>query len=381
MFRTCVYYPNWNVYSKGQTPDSIPNLDNITNLFYSFFQINEHGFVKPSDDWCDLEKKFGNVNGLFAKCFELKRKYRNIKISISIGGWSFRNKFKIGLKSKNGIENFVKSSIHLIMQYGFDGIDLDWEYPSDQNEIYLYLTLVKSLYLELRSLEASLHIDRNSFLLSIATPAVLHQLKLWDLVEFDKYLSFWNLMTYDFAGSWSSKASYHCNLYSVKYSESSIDLVINYFIQKNINPKKLIIGMAAYGRSFTHTKGYGYSFNGVGKGPDEDDDEGIWNYKNLPIKGTVEQYDSNAHIAWCYDPISRTFISYDNLQSCFNKGIYVKDKNLGGGMFWESSGIIRNNEFGLVNSFVNGIGNKLIKDKNLIDCFNESEYIKENSFF
>lgn len=188
----------------------------------------------------------------------------------------------------------------------------------------------------------------------------------------DKYLSFWNLMTYDFAGGWSTKADYHCNLFKTrKDGQLCANDCIEYFLKLNINPSKLILGMANYGRSFTNTKGYNEEFHGVGAG--SADEEGIWNYNCLPLPNTIEKFDSKAVVAYNYDPVKKMFISYDNVDSVKAKAEYVRDKKLGGGMWWESCGDCYDvPEKSLLIQFVNQLGGvkSLQQNVNQTDLYN-----------
>ncbi|KAI3338566.1 glycoside hydrolase superfamily [Ustulina deusta] len=41
--------------------------------------------------------------------------------------------------------NFAKSAIGMMKDWGFDGIDIDWEYPSDETEADNFVLLLQEL--------------------------------------------------------------------------------------------------------------------------------------------------------------------------------------------------------------------------------------------
>jgi chitinase len=63
--------------------------------------------------------------------YKLKQKNRNLKVVLSVGGWSFRANFKPALATEAGRQKFCNSSLTLIADLGLDGFDIDWEYPED----------------------------------------------------------------------------------------------------------------------------------------------------------------------------------------------------------------------------------------------------------
>lgn len=385
-FRTCVYYSDWSIYDRNHFPEDIP-LDVVTNIFYAFFNVDPNtGNLVPSDRWADIDIPFQSpydpnqkMNGLLARFFEIKQRNRHVKVSISIGGWSNSQNFKKGVNTPDKLNNFVASALHTMSTFGFDGIDLDWEYPENKKQAGSLLQIMRNLRFGMRELEKKRGLDEDSYLLTIASPAFEEKLHDFHVEAMDKYLSFWNLMTYDFAGAWSEKASYHCNLYKKKSNELCADDSVKYFTSRGIDPSKLTLGMANYGRSFTKTSGYGTKFVGVGKG--SSDEDGIWNYNKLPLPGAKEEYDPKAAVAFSYNEKTKTFVSYDNVDSVKVKAQYVIDKGLGGGMWWESCGD-RYNEpnKSLIHNFVKALGGKgrLDTSNNTVKGYTESEYLIAN---
>lgn len=92
--------------------------------------------------------------------------------------------------------------------------------------------------------------------------------------------------------------------------------------------------MPLYGRSFMNTKGIGQPYNGVGEGTWE---QGVYDYKALPRPGAEYIEDLNAIGTYTYDSSNKELISFDSPKTVSKKVDYVKNKKMGGVMWWESS--------------------------------------------
>lgn len=159
----------------------------------------------------------------------------------------------------------------------------------------------------------------------------------------DQYLDFWNLMGYDFAGSWDQVAAHQANLRPSKTNPSStpfsISAAVDYYVSHGVHSSKIVLGMPLYGRAFANTAGPGQTYSGVGEGTWE---QGVWDYKALPLPGAQESHDCDGPDAcgasWCYNPATKTLVTYDTPKLAVEKARYVREQGLGGGMWWESSG-------------------------------------------
>lgn len=154
----------------------------------------------------------------------------------------------------------------------------------------------------------------------------------------DQYLDFWNLMAYDYSGSWDTNAGHNANLYASGDNPASTpfntDQAINYYSSQGVPTNKIVLGMPLYGRAFTNTDGPGRPYNGVGGGTWEN---GVWDYKGLPLPGCAVTVLDQPGASYCYNGGSRTFVSYDTPEIARKKAQYIQSRGLGGGMWWESS--------------------------------------------
>lgn len=84
-----------------------------------------------TDEWADLQFPYpgdvaGNgtqLLGNFNQLYKLKQNNRNLRTSLSVGGWSYRANFKTALATSAGRSRFAETTLKLITDLGLDGID------------------------------------------------------------------------------------------------------------------------------------------------------------------------------------------------------------------------------------------------------------------
>lgn len=188
--------------------------------------------------------KPGGAKGLIAEAHA-----RGVKLMASIGGWSMCRHFPEVAADPAKRARFMKS-VKQLMDMGFDGIDIDWEYPgpfsgmnfTGSNADYAnFLTLM-------REIRATIGKDK---LLTAAFSVDVEKLKGFDWVELNKVMDMYNFMTYDFNGGWSDKAGLNSNVH--KYQNQDIerfnwDTLRDYIISEGIPLNKVNMGIPFYGR-------------------------------------------------------------------------------------------------------------------------------------
>ncbi|KAH6986812.1 chitinase [Ilyonectria destructans] len=195
---------------------------------------------------------------------------------------------------------FTKSAVTIIKDWGFNSINMDWEYPTDTTDSTNIILLLQAVRDELDTYTAHLE----------------HYKKL-KLAQLGSIVDYINLMAYNYAGSWSSYSGHNANIFANTKQP-------NTYLNSGILAEKVILGMPIYGRSFQGTTSISQTFTGIGSGSWEN---GIWDYKDLPKVGTTVKYNS----------ITKELISFNPPEAIKEKVSYLKGLGLGGSMFWEAS--------------------------------------------
>jgi chitinase len=287
-YRTVAYFVNWAVYGRKHFPADLP-IDKLTHILYAFANVNaENGEVSIPDSWSDIEMRYPgekwdepgtNVYGCTKQLFLLKKRNRNLKVLLSIGGWTYSSNFAAPCRTEAGRARFAQSAVQLLRDRGFDGIDIDWEYPKNHEEAGDLIALLRAIRAELDAYARSLP-DNPHFLVTIASPAGSQNYGHMRLGEMAGLLDFVNLMAYDFSGSWDQKAGHQANLFHSQQDPGctpfSADKAVKDYISYGIPAEKIVLGMPLYGRAFCNTSGPGHHYQGNGEGSWE---AGIWDYK------------------------------------------------------------------------------------------------------
>ncbi|KAI1866351.1 uncharacterized protein JN550_007739 [Neoarthrinium moseri] len=345
-YRTVAYFVNWAIYARKHRPQDLP-ADKLTHILYSFANVRpESGEVFLTDTWADTDIHWegdswndtgNNLYGCLKQLNLLKRKNRQLKVLLSVGGWTYSSNFKQPASTPQGRATFANSCVELIKNLGFDGIDIDWEYPQSPAEAADFVALLQAVRDAMDAYSRTLPTPYH-FELTVACPAGAQNYEKLDLPAMDRLLDFWNLMAYDYAGSWDQHAGHQANLHPCRSNPQctpfSTSAALDYYTSHGVAANKIVMGMPIYGRAFQNTDGPGSQFSGVGEGTWEN---GVFDYKKLPLEGAQEHIDQESGASYCYNPATRTMVTYDTVEMARHKTQFLKDKGLGGAMWWESS--------------------------------------------
>ncbi|CAK1359083.1 unnamed protein product [Cercospora beticola] len=350
-FKTVGYYASWSIYARNWPPQNIQS-EQLTHLLYAFANIdNKTGEATLGDPFADVQKKFdtddakdnstSNLYGNLKQLYLLKKKNRNLKTLLSIGGWNIRSYFAPALANEQGRKNFARTSVQLLKDLGFDGLDIDWEYPNNTKQAQDLVDTCKEFRKELDNYSRNLT-GNPHFLLTMAVPAGPDHYPYFDMAAMEPYVDFINLMAYDYAGSFSDYSGHQANLYKSldipRSTNFSTEAAMDYYLNETgWKPEKLTFGMPLYGRSFANTTGPGKNFT---KATDGSWEAGVWDYKALAGNSSFgEVYTDDRIVAsWAYDERDCYMVSFDTPEIAKRKAEYIKSLCLGGAMWWELSG-------------------------------------------
>ncbi|XP_043276969.1 acidic mammalian chitinase-like isoform X2 [Venturia canescens] len=335
------YFGSWSVYRPGAGKFAIEDIDATlcTHYIYTFMGL-EKNQVKILDPWQALPDS-GGQNG-FAKFNDLRNKNPGVKTLVAIGGWGegSANYSKMA-SSPNSREIFVNSTVAFVKRYGFDGFDIDWEYPNQRGgkpeDIKNYVTLVK----ELRTA-----FDKEDFLLSAAVVGAKNSaIKSYNIREMSKYFDFINVMAYDLHGSWENHTGPNAPLYkgssdSLSEKELTVDFSIRYWLSQGAPAEKLILGIPLYGQTFTlydvNENGIGARINGPGEPGPYTKSPGTLGYNEIcemqKKNHWVFHFDEERRVPYIY--YKDQWVGYDNVKSVREKAGYINEMGLGGAMVW-----------------------------------------------
>ncbi|MBP9077403.1 MAG: hypothetical protein KBG02_11125, partial [Haliscomenobacter sp.] len=110
-------------YVFGRKPLDMTLIDahKLTHINYAFAVIEGTEVVPSNGNRHDSI----NIPALIA----LKRQNPDLQILISIGGWGGSGAFSDAALTPESRSAFTRSAISYMQRWGFDGIDIDWEYP------------------------------------------------------------------------------------------------------------------------------------------------------------------------------------------------------------------------------------------------------------
>jgi len=367
------YYTNWAQYrTKKFLPKDIDG-SLCTHINYGFGKVNGN-YKLEAVEWNDetaggalcAEQNKGWCNpGMFEEInVKLKGKNPHLKTLLSLGGWNFNDCGGAGAKTchlfskmagnRGNRRTFIDSSIDYLRRWGFDGLDLDWEYPgvaghngasgATPRDKSNFVTLVQEMKV---AFEKEAVTSGKARLLVTAAVGVGKSTveQAYNIRQLGQHLDWINLMTYDMHGSWESQTGHNAPLvsstgWSILDYPLSAEWAVDYWIKNGCPANKLTLGLATYGRSFTlenpNQNGFNAKATGPGKPGPVTKQGGFLAYYEIMQKiksGELKQkWDGNRKVPYAFG--NGQWVGFDNESSIRLKCDLIKRKKLLGGMNW-----------------------------------------------
>ena len=316
---SCYVYTG--TFNSRPVDDILLNTVDIIN--FSFVNPNPDGTITVPQDYVTKLNKF--KDDALAK---------GVRIIMTVSG-THENGTNLGTISSNDETRaiFVSSIIELIEKYGFAGVDIDWEYPTDSGT--KFTTLMSDIYNGVKAYDKEL-------LVTSAIPAGPFSYSKYGLKNSSQYLDLINMMSYDMG---CELMYHHAALYksSMTYNGCSVEESVNNFKSLGVPLDKIVIGAAFYGRktdvtSFNYNSSSGTASGNVNKSGNVGVSltyTGIYNNYIINNPNAKVYWDNTAKANYIYDSSAKVFITYESEKSLEEKCKYVVSKGVKGIMWWD----------------------------------------------
>ncbi|MEH0758943.1 chitinase C-terminal domain-containing protein [Vibrio sp. 16] len=257
--RVIGYFTSWRAGDDPQAAYLVKDIpwEQLTHINYAFVGIGPDGKVNLGDvsdpnnaatgkEWAgvDIDPTLG-FKGHFGALATYKERY-GVKTLISIGGWAETGGHfgadgnrvadggfytmttnADGSINHAGIEKFAASAVEMMRTYKFDGLDIDYEYPTsmagagnpydkafmEPRRPYLWASYQELMKVLREKLDAASAQDGVHYMLTIAAPSSGYLLRGMETFDVTKYLDYVNIMSYDLHGAWNDHVGHNAALF------------------------------------------------------------------------------------------------------------------------------------------------------------------------
>ncbi len=327
------YYTSWSRL-EGFSPDKI-KVGLLTHIHYAFAAISP-GLT------AFLPTPGTDVMNLMA-LRRLKADNPGISVLLSVGGWDYSGLFSDVALSQASRQKFAASCMNIIMAYGLDGVDIDWEYPvkggkpgnlsrpQDKGNFTLLLEELR------RGLDNLRQTNGKKYYLSFAAGGFSDYLNWIEPEKAAAIADYVFVMAYDL-NIGPDLTGFNAPLNQPENKppepEETVSQVIEMYLAAKVPADKLVLGTPFYGYVFDITK---TDNNGLYMPYDDDETMGydgiVSGYVSKP--GFKRIWDNGAKVPYLFG--NHSFITYDDVNSISEKSKYAASKNLLGVGAWELS--------------------------------------------
>ncbi|XP_019767107.1 chitinase-like protein Idgf4 isoform X1 [Dendroctonus ponderosae] len=268
-----------------------PALQFCTHLIYGYAGIKEENFnIAPLDESLDINKQN------YKHIVELKRRFPGLRVLLSVGGnrdvsgeGSEKNlKYRTLLESVETRLAFINSAHNLVKTYGFDGLDLAWEFPETKprkirNKISSWFVNLKHKIAgeSITDEKAEEHKEqfialvrefKNAFrhdgiLLTLSQLPNVNGTVYYDPRQIAPNVDFVTVQAFDYRNPARNpkELDYPGPLYELpvvdegrKFDENA-DYQIRYWLNQGLPANKLLLGIPTYGRAWKLNEDSGFT--------------------------------------------------------------------------------------------------------------------------
>lgn len=383
----------WGIYAAHDKyfVTNIP-FNKLTHINYAFVGIDPNTLaVEIYDAWASTDIVYPGeawdtpYKGNLGQLRKAKLTNPNLKVLISVGGWTKSHGFHTAAASASSRATVATNLVAFMKTHEMDGIDIDWEYPgvnraADPSDPYdkgapggpedliNFTLLMATIRAELDRVGT---IDGKHYELTAAVGIGYDKIALTDPGMYIQYLDAINLMSYDMHGAFESNIGHQAPLYTNPHDTAeaqikekyTIDWAVNEFLRLGVPASKIILGLPFYSRGWDNVSGgWDVDENGTpdgmfgtgggtlagkwgvgGQGP-------YFAVKALEGTSGWEKYrDPYSKVPWLYNRNLKHLYTYDDGESISTKLDYANSKGLGGAMYWELDGDSWQSGYDLVN--------------------------------
>lgn len=312
----------------------------FTHLAYAFAGIE----VSPDREHYSLALSAPEDARLVREVMALKEKNPRLEVLLSVGGWAMNDSptewiFTSLAETPERRGRFIRQTVRLLREHGFDGLDVDWEFPGAPErggravDRENFTALLREFRAHMRAeAEAS---GRPELRLTIAAPAGPFFAQHLDLSAIHEPLDWINVMTYDYHGEWEERTGANAPM-----DDEGPDLVetIAMYRAAGTPAKKLVLGLATYARGWGGVEkpalGESSSAKLAWKPAGGDALTAHEIAAKVATGALVGGWDERSQTPLAYDPKTKSLFSYDSVRSYDVKLAFLAREGLGGAMFW-----------------------------------------------
>ena len=260
-----------------------------------------------------------------------------VKVLLGLGGADNGKELSAMTQNPEAEEACVQALAKLATDNGYDGIDVDWEFPSAADEANAVVFVGK--------LRDALRQANPQALVTMPLPWLDSQGHYFDGPKLAPLLDFVFLMTYDAHGPWKVDAHTFCHAgFNAPLRETTADPVdgglysfrkaVDYWRGKGFADRQIVVGIHGFGHGFLVEK--------WGETPLKPSAHGDIDYRKIPpllAIGWQRHWDDEAGVPWLQSPpgFPPELITYDDPESVALKGKWAREAGVGGIFFWEIS--------------------------------------------